>query len=247
MMKPIMTPRAAAVALAASALFAAPALAEHPAPRTVTTETAIQTVLDELLGADSALSVTIGQTNYDRRYRGYGRNTGYYGDRYYRRRDDRRYRRGHHDRRDRGYDVNEWGQTRWHVRELKREAIRACRRSIHEEGHRIGFDDVEFERRARSRQTGPYSFRIYFREVEFERRRGREIERDISCVFRRGYVSDLRGMPRMRHRGHHDYYTGYDWSYSDFTPAQWRVYDRRHDGHDHDRGRYCPRDNNYRY
>lgn len=243
MMKPIMTPRAAAVALAASALFAAPALAEHTTPRTVTTDTAIQTVLNDVLDSNSALSVTIGQTNYDRPYRGYSRRAGYDGDR-----DDRRYRTGHYDRRDRGYNVNDWGQTRWQVNALKREAVQACRQTIHEEGHRAGFADVEFEKRARWRQSGPYRFRVNFEEVEFERRHGRKIEREISCVFRRGTVSDLRGMPRPRQYGHrHDSYSGYDRSYSDLTPSQWRVYRRGHADQDNDRGQNSPIDDNYRH
>lgn len=107
----------------------------------------------------------------------------------------RDYRR---DRRDGyGYRLNEWGQTRSEVRYMKRAALRKCRRAISNEAWHIGFRDVDFEygRHGQNvQQIGRYGFRIRFDDVEFERRR-RDIERDVTCVVRRGEVVRLRGMP----------------------------------------------------
>ena len=189
--------------------------------------------------------------NYGRRNDTYRRRNGSYGNRGYTGRNDRYRRTGHGDRYGRNdrYDVNEWGQTRWEIRELKREAIRTCRRAVNNQAYNIGYDDVEFNQRGRARQTGPYRFKVYIEHVQFEqRRRHGHIDRNINCDVKRGNVRRVRGMPRQGYGDRHNgYYTGYDWSYSDFTPTQWRVYDRRHDGHDHERGNYCPIDNNYRY
>ncbi len=178
MMKRIMKPRAAALALAAPLLFTAPALADHgKSSKRVSGTISVQT-------DNGALHLNIG----DRGYRSYGYSTR-----------NRDYGYGHN-----GYRVNEWGQTRREVRHLKRRAVRACRAAIRDEAHYLGFHDVDFEDGRRARQIGPKGFRVTFHEVEFEGRR-RDIERQVTCVVRRGdYVKRLEGVPRRGHRGHNN-------------------------------------------
>ncbi|MGH1420644.1 MAG: hypothetical protein ACRBEQ_02425 [Hyphomonas sp.] len=166
--------RVAAAALAASALFAAPAFAEGP------------TVRASFEDGRSALTIKVGHNTH---------------------RGDRRVGYGH------SYRVNEWGQTRREVRYMKQSAIRKCRRAIDREAWNIGFRDVDFDRgrRAqRSSQIGPRGFRVRFNDVEFEGRR-RDVERDVTCVVRRGDVVRLNGIPtRGRANTRRDPDRGYD-------------------------------------
>lgn len=98
-------------------------------------------------------------------------------------------------------NLNQWGQTRYEVRDLKRTAIRACRRAIVNEANYIGFRDVDFDYGRRARQIGPRGFEVTFNEVEFEGRR-RDFERPVTCIVRRGTnVKELVGIPQRGHRG----------------------------------------------
>lgn len=94
--------------------------------------------------------------------------------------------------------LNAWGQTRREADRLRRAALQQCRAEIGRIARRNGFRDVDFDDDRRIRQTGPHEFRILFDEVEFERRR-REIERDVTCVVRRGNVVRLDGVPQPGH------------------------------------------------
>lgn len=114
----------------------------------------------------------------------------------------------------RGYGLNEYGQTRAEERQLRRSAVRACRAEIGRVAWRIGFRDVDFDDDRRVRQIGPYGFRIRFDDVEFEGRR-REIERDVTCVVRRGNVARLDGIPDgHRYRAGRGYDDNYQREYS---------------------------------
>jgi len=179
MMKRIMQPRAAALALAAPLLLAAPALADKgKSSKRVTGSISVQT-------DNGALHLNLG----DRGYRSHGYTTRHHD-----------YGYGHN-----RYDVNEWGQTRREVRRMKRRAIRACRSAIHSEAHHLGFYDVDFEDGRRARQIGPRGFRVTFNEVEFESRR-RDIERRVTCIVRRGdIVRRIEGLPSPRGRGYRDH------------------------------------------
>ena len=167
-----MKPRAAALALAAPLLFAAPALADHGnSGKRVTGSISVQT-------GNGAL-----QFNVDNR--GYG-SVGY--------NTNRRYGQNGH-----------YGDQR-EYRQMKRRAIRACRRAIREEAHYRGFRDIDFDDGRYAEQIGPRGFRVTFNEVEFETRR-RDIERPVTCIVRRGdQVRDIRGIPtrgqRHRNRGY---------------------------------------------
>lgn len=179
MMKRIMQPRAAALALAAPLLFTAPALADHgKTSKNVSGTISIQT-------DNGGLHLNIG----DRGYRSYGYNTNRHyghGDRYYGRRE---------------------------VRQMKRRAIRACRQAIRAEANYLGFYDIDFDDGRYAEQIGPRGFRVTFNEVEFEGRR-RDIERQVTCIVRRGdQVREIYGIPkrgqrghRHGHRGHRGYY-----------------------------------------
>ena len=76
-----------------------------------------------------------------------------------------------------------------------RDAIRACRKGIKQEARRIGFRDVDFDSRAWAQPFGRHGYTVRFREVEFEGRR-HDIERSVSCTVRRGYVTEIDGLPR---------------------------------------------------
>lgn len=167
-----MNPRVAAVALAASALIVAPAVAD-PVRGPVLE-------LNKRLSNNAVLSVgvgTHGQAQYHNAHH------------------DRRYERHH---RGHGYG-NEWGQSRKDVRRLKRDATRECRRAIRYEARNIGFRDIDFDDGRRVRQIGPYGFRVSFHEVEFEGRR-RDFERRVTCTVRRGQVRHLDGIPQPGRR-----------------------------------------------
>ena len=102
----------------------------------------------------------------------------------------------------RGAYYNEFGQTRAQERDLRHQAIRACRRAIKSEAYHIGFRDVDFDDGRRARQIGPRGFVVKFKEVEFEGRR-REFERSVSCTVRRGNVKHIEGIPQPGRRGYH--------------------------------------------
>ncbi len=168
MMKDVMKPRAAALALAAPLLFTAPALADHGnTSKTVSGAISIQT-------ENGGLYLNIGDRGY--RSIGYRTNRHYgYGDRYY----------GHRE-----------------LRQMKRRAIRACRRAIRAEADYLGFRDVDFDDGRYAEQIGPRGFRVTFNEVEFEGRR-RDLERPVTCIVRRGdQVREIYGIPQRGHRGH---------------------------------------------
>lgn len=122
---------------------------------------------------------------------------------------------GHRDSRDfryngrHGYGLNEWGQSRYEVKRLRRDAVQECRAEISRVAWRVGFRDVDFDDDRRVRQIGPYAFRVIYDDVEFEGRR-RDIERDVTCVVRRGDVARLEGIPDARYyragRGYDDGY-----------------------------------------
>ena len=174
MINRIIKPRAAALALAAPLLFAAPAVADHgKSNKRVTGSISVQT--------DN------GALHFGYSDRGYG-TVGYSSHRHYGHSD----RYGYSDRRAR--------------RQLKRRAIRACRRAIRDEAHYLGFRDVDFDDGRYAEQIGPRGFRVTFNEVEFEGRR-RDFERPVTCIVRRGdQVRQIYGIPqrgqRHRNRGH---------------------------------------------
>lgn len=111
---------------------------------------------------------------------------------------EREYR---NDRYHRRHNDDRWGQPRREIRELKRDAIRACKRAIRYDAQQMGFRDIDFDDDRRVRQIGPYGFHVHFDEVEFEGRR-REIERRVDCTVRRGRVRHIEGIPQpRRYRG----------------------------------------------
>lgn len=169
MMKPIMTLRVAAAAMTASALFAAPAMADK----------AYRGKDAELAGGP----------------RGYSPPGGEYCDRDARKRDERysRYEdhwpgphRGYHDR-DAGYSADPYA---YKERRARIDAVRQCRAAIADKAWRIGFHDVDFDRDRRVQRVGPAGFNVLFEEVEFEGRR-REIKRSVICTIRRGRVENI--------------------------------------------------------
>jgi len=101
------------------------------------------------------------------------------------------------------YRANQWGQSLRQERQLRRNAVQACRAAISRTAWRAGFHDVDFDDDRRIQQIGPNGFRIRFDDVEFENRR-RERERDVTCLVRRGQVARLDGIPQTgqaRNRG----------------------------------------------
>ncbi len=212
MINRVIKTRVAALAIAAPLLLTAPALADHN-QRT-----------------EATISVQDGNTRFS--ISSNGRFSASYGNSGRRHQSHRRHR--DHGRSGYGYQLNEYGQNSREVRRLERRATRACRSAILAEANYIGFSDVDFERRASTRQIGPHGFRVRFKDVEFEGRR-REYERDVICTVRGGNtVKNIEGIPR---RGRRDY--------SGYNQSDWRTYDRRHVGHDHNRGDYCPADYGY--
>lgn len=195
MMNRIMNIRVAAVALAASALIAAPAAADPV--------TGALAKLETQLGGNTHLTVTVGHRDHrDFRYQ------------------------GHHSR-----GLNQWGQSRWEVRRLRRDALQECRAEISRVAWRIGFRDVDFDDDRRIRQIAPYGFRITYDDVEFEGRR-REFERDVTCVVRRGDVTRLEGVPEP---GRYRAGRGYD---DDYRRGYTRAPQPDRPGRPGNRGRY---------
>ena len=180
MMKRIMTPRAAAVAFAASALVATPALAD---PGKGSKHTHNKPLINGALQVDigDGLSLTLANGGWDH---------GYYGHR-----GQRHY--GNQDRR--------------RLKQLRREAIRACKRAVRYEARDRGFRRVFLDDVERVRQIGPRGF-VVRAEFEFEGRR-RDFERDVTCTVRRGRVVDIDNLPRgrgNRHRGYGNNNYGYN-------------------------------------
>jgi hypothetical protein len=121
--------------------------------------------IETLLGSDTRLTPSIG-SGYDDYHRGGG------------------YRRG----------LNLYGQTDWEVRELSRDAVKACRQAVRYEARQLGYRDVDIDDDQRVRQIGPRGFFVTFGEVEFEGRR-RGVETRVSCEIRRGSVISVEGIP----------------------------------------------------
>ena len=69
------------------------------------------------------------------------------------------------------YRANQWGQSLRQERQLRRNAVQACRAAISRTAWRAGFHDVDFDDDRRIQQIGPNGFRIRFDDVEFENRR----------------------------------------------------------------------------
>ena len=188
MMKRIMTPRAAAVAFAASALVAAPALADpgHGKKHDYN-KRHVSGALQVDIG--NGLSVTLANGKWSHGYHGY---RGYkpYGSRHY------------------GY------QDRYRVKQLRREAIHLCKRAVKREVYDRGFRGAYLEEVERVRQIGPRGF-VVRAEFEFEGRR-RDFDRDVTCTVRRGRVVDIDNLPRPRgyrnsnYGYRHDGYRGND-------------------------------------
>lgn len=171
-MKRIMKPRAAALALAAPLLFAAPALADHQSSnKGVSGSVAVQTDRGSV------------KLNIDKR--GYG-SIGYSTNRHY----------GYHDRH---YGPDRYHGD---DRRARRRAIRACRAAIRDEAYHIGFRDVDFERGRYVEQIGPRGFRVTFNEVEFEGRRRDFDRQVTCIVRRGDRVKDIRGIPVPGRRGY---------------------------------------------
>lgn len=183
MMKRIMTPRAAAVAFAASALAIAPAVADPGHGQKYHTH---GTSADLHLNFGNGLAVSLNGGNVALR----NHHSSY---RYH----DSRYRHSGYDRR---YD-------RYHTKRLRREAIRACSDAVKYAARDRGFRRVHIDDVEGVRQIGPEGFRIRA-EFEFEGRR-RDFERDVTCTVRRGRVVDIDNLPRPRGYRHSGYRGGY--------------------------------------
>lgn len=121
--------------------------------------------LETLLGSDTKLTLSIG-SGYGDYHRGGG------------------YRRG----------LNQYGQTDWEVRELSRDAAKACRQAVRYEARQLGYRNVEIDDDLYVRQIGPRGFFVTLGEVEFEGRR-RGVETRVSCEIRRGSVISVEGIP----------------------------------------------------
>jgi len=121
--------------------------------------------VETLLGSDTKLTLSIG-SGYGDYHRGGG------------------YRRG----------LNQYGQTGWEVRELSRDAAKACRQAVRYEARQLGYRDIEIDDDLYVRQTGPRGFFVTLGEVEFEGRR-RDVETRVSCEIRRGSVISVEGVP----------------------------------------------------
>ena len=202
-MKRIMTPRAAAVAFAASALVATPALADpgkgyqndHGKRHT---STAVQ------FDIGNGLAITLASQDWahgsHRRYSPYGYRTAGPPDRY-------------------------------RTMQLRREAVRLCAQAVRARSYRNGFRHVELEDVERIQQFGPAGFTVRA-EFEFEGYR-RDFDKDVTCTVRRGSVVDIYDLPRppghhSSARGHRDHdYRDYGYRNTD-TP---RGSDNRHRGY----------------
>ncbi len=169
MMKPIMTLRVAAVAMAASALFAAPAMADKGNRGSNA----------ELAGGPYGYGQKANEHCKGDARRQYERHSRYGDDR-------RASRQDYHDR-DMRYSHDRYGPSE---RRERIRAVRQCRSAIADKAWRVGFRDVDFDDDRRVHRVGPAGFNVRFDEVEFEGRR-RVIERSVTCTIRRGQVVDI--------------------------------------------------------
>jgi hypothetical protein len=166
---------------AAVVALAAPALITLPAA--ADTRGSLARV-ETQLGSGTTLTLAIGSSGYDS-YRPRGSD----------------YRRG----------FNFYGQTDREVRDLTRDAIRACRQAIRQEARYLGYRDVDFDDDRDDRyvrQVARYGFIVDFDEVEFEGRK-RDRESRVSCEVRRGDVVSLAGIPRFHKGKGHGYGRGW--------------------------------------
>jgi len=186
MINRIINPRVAAVAFAASALIAAPAIAD-PSHKRANTGSSASVHLN--LGNGLAVSYASG---------------------------DLALRHHHGSYSNRGYHTGQYGY-RNQTKQLRKQAIRACRQAVRQEARYLGFDRAKFEEVERVRQVGPRGF-IVRAEFEFEGRR-RDFDRDVTCEVRRGHVVDINNLPRprgYRNSGYrNDGYRGYGYHSND--------------------------------
>ena len=100
------------------------------------------------------------------------------------------------DRRRGGYrpGLNQYGQTEWEVRELSRDAVKACRQAVRYETRQLGYRNVEIDDDLYVGQIGPRGFFVTLDEVRFEGRR-RDVETRVSCEIRRSSVISVEGIP----------------------------------------------------
>ncbi|MBI1255711.1 MAG: hypothetical protein GC196_15415 [Hyphomonas sp.] len=121
--------------------------------------------VETLLGSDTKLTLAIG-SGYDDYHRGGG------------------YRRG----------LKQYGQTDREVRELSRDAVKACRQAVRYEARQLGYRDVEIDDDVYIRQIGPRGFFVTLGEGDFEGRR-RDVETRVLCQIGRGSVITVEGIP----------------------------------------------------
>ena len=170
-MKRIMTPRAAAVAFAASALVAAPALAD-PGKGAKHDHNKRHASSALHLDVGNGLSVTLANGDWALGHNG---------------------RYGHRG----GHGYGSYGNRSWYqTRQLRRDAVRACAEAVRRTSNRAGFRRVYLDDVEGIRQIGPYGFKVRA-EFEFEGRR-RDFERDVTCTVRRGNVVNIDNMPERR-------------------------------------------------
>ncbi|MDJ0920591.1 MAG: hypothetical protein QNI84_05645 [Henriciella sp.] len=195
-----MTSRAAVLAIAAPLLLTVPALAQ-PAPPIVKGKVAKSIAAERALhGAPVPLVPPVRAIKHGkhakhakRHHHGHAYGYGYtrdYGQRGY-------YGHGH-----RGYQVNQFGQTKREVRSLRREAFQTCAAKVARKGYRAGAYDVDVHRSdSRVRQIAPYGFVVRMKDVHADTPRG-YVSADVTCKVRRGRVVDLDGMPHYAPRGY---------------------------------------------
>ncbi len=177
-MKKIMPLRVAAVALAASALIATPAAADP---------------LREVIEQAAAEANLIGGEDEHRR-RGGDDEWRRGGDDDWRRDDDGRYG----DRR--GPRLNRFGQTYREAERLRRDAVNACSYAVEGVAWRGRVQSVRYDDRDYIHQYNRNGVTVRFDNVEFRTRYGYE-DRTITCVYDRGEVVRLDGLPRRDHPG----------------------------------------------
>lgn len=170
-----MTPRAAAVAFAASALVATPALADsgkgykHDYGKSHVS-TAVQ------LDFGKGFAVTLASSDFSR---------------------GRTFRHSKYGYGNYGY------QSNYRTRQLRRQAVRLCEQAVSHRSYRNGFKYVELDDVERIRQIGPQGF-VVRAEFDFKGYR-RGFEKDVTCTVRRGKVVDINDLPRPighRHASH---------------------------------------------
>ena len=177
MINRIMNSRAAAVAFAASALIVAPAFADSGHKR-VHAKNGSAVSVKVNLGSGVALKFANGNVAL----------------------------RNHHGSNSRlAYNNSRFNNGR-NTRQLRRNAIEACRQAVKYESRDFGFRRVYLDDVERVRQIGPNGFLVRA-EFEFEGPR-RDFERDVTCEVRRGRVVDIDNLPRRiaSRRGNNNQY-----------------------------------------